>query len=263
MILDDIIDNKRQELAEAKQHRPLADLKSEARSAPPTKGFAAALRQPGLSVIAEVKRKSPAKGVLNQTVDPAEQATLYAQAGARAISVLTDQRFFDGANADLQAVRKRIDLPLLRKDFTIDEYHVYEARAIGADAILLIVRALEQAQLADFQALAHELGMDVLVEVHNEAELERAARAGARIVGINNRDLSTMTVDVATTSRLRPLAPNDVTLVSESGIREPEDVRTVTVAGVDAILVGEALMSTGNPGATLRSFLEAAVEVTA
>ena len=160
-------------------------------------------------------------------------------------------------------MRRRIELPILRKDFTIDEYHVYEARAIGADAILLIVRALEQAQLTDFQALAHELGLDVLVEVHNEAELDRAVQASARIVGINNRDLATMTVDVATTTRLRPLAPKGVTLVSESGIRSPEDVRTVAAAGVDAILVGEALMSAGDPSATLRAFIQAAVEVAA
>ena len=263
MILDDIIANKREELAEAKQQRPPANLKSQASSAPPARGFHEALRQPGLSVIAEVKRKSPAKGVLNQAVDPAEQAILYAQAGARAVSVLTDKRFFDGASADLEAVRRRIDLPLLRKDFTIDEYQVYEARAIGADAVLLIVRALDQTQLTDFQALAHELGMDVLVEVHNEAELERAVQANSRIIGINNRDLGTMTVDVATTTRLQPLAPRGVTLVSESGIRSPEDVRTVSGAGVDAILVGEALMSAGNPGATLRGFLDAAVEVRA
>jgi indole-3-glycerol phosphate synthase len=263
MILDDIVANKRQELAVAKRERPLGQLKAAAASAPPTRGFGAALRAPGLSVIAEVKRKSPAKGVLNQGVDPAEQAALYARAGARAVSVLTDARFFDGSNEDLEAVRAQIDLPILRKDFTIDEYHVYEARAIGADAILLIVRALDRAQLAGFQALAQELGLDALVEVHNEAELERAVEAKACIVGINNRDLGTMTVDVATTTRLRPLAPKGVTLVSESGIREPEDVRAVTSAGVDAILVGEALMSAGDPSTTLRSFLQAAVEVPA
>ena len=263
MILDDIIANKREELVAAKRQRPLADLKGASRDAGATRGFGAALRQPGLSVIAEVKRKSPAKGILNQTVDPAEQAALYAQAGPRAVSVLTDQRFFGGTNQDVEAVRRRIELPILRKDFTIDEYHVYEARAIGADAILLIVRALEQAQLTDFQALAHELGLDVLVEVHNEAELDRAVQASARIVGINNRDLATMTVDVATTTRLRPLAPKGVTLVSESGISSPEDVRTVTSAGVDAILVGEALMSAGDPSATLRAFIQAAVEVAA
>ncbi len=263
MILDDIVAHKREELATRQREEPLTDLKAAAKEAPPPRGFHAALRQSGLSVIAEVKRKSPAKGVLNQAVDPAQQASSYARAGARAVSVLTDQRFFDGTNADLQAVAKRVDLPLLRKDFTIDAYHVYEARAIGADAILLIVRALEQAQLTDFQALATELGMDVLVEVHDEAELESALAAGSQVVGINNRDLSTMTVDLAVTSRLRPLVPAGVTLVSESGIRTPDDVRTVTSAGVDAILVGEALMSAGNPGATLRTFIEAAVEVAA
>ena len=263
MILDDIVAHKRQELAAAKLQQPLADVKARAASAPAPRQFGTALRQGGLSVIAEVKRKSPAKGVLNQAVDPAQQAGLYARAGARAVSVLTDQRFFDGANADLEMVRQKVALPLLRKDFTIDEYHVYEARAIGADAVLLIVRALDQAELTGFQALARELGMDALVEVHNESEIERALAAGSSLVGINNRDLATMAVDVAATVRLRPLIPTGVTLVSESGIRSPDDVRAVTGVGIDAILVGEALMSAGDPGATLRSFLTAAVEVAA
>jgi len=258
LILDDIIAHKREELAAAKRQHNLADIQQAARAAPEPRGFGTALRQPGLSVIAEVKRKSPAKGVLNQDVDPAEQASTYAAAGASAVSVLTDQRFFDGSNADLQAVRERVALPLLRKDFTIDEYHVWEARAIGADAILLIVRALEQTQLIEFQALARELGMDVLVEVHNEPELQRAIDAKAAIIGINNRDLGTMKVDIGTTLRLRPIAPISVTLISESGIRTPEDVRTVMSAGIDGILVGEALMSAGDPGAALRAFLTAA-----
>jgi indole-3-glycerol phosphate synthase len=263
VILDDIVAHKREELAESKRRRSLADVRAASADAEPPRGFGAALRANGLSVIAEVKRKSPAKGVLNAAVDPAEQAAAYEGAGARAVSVLTDLRFFDGTNGDLQAVHGRVELPLLRKDFTIDEYHVYEARAIGADAILLIVRALEQTQLTEYQALAQELGMDVLVEVHEEGEVERAVAAGAAIIGINNRDLSTMTVDVATTARLRPQVPGGVTLVSESGIRLAEDVRAVAAAGIDAILVGEALMSAGDPGATLRSFLAAAVGVTA
>ena len=256
MILDDIVAHKREELAAAIDS--LADVKAAAKDAPPPRGFGQALAAPGLSVIAEVKRKSPAKGVLNAQVDPAAQAQTYAQAGASAISVLTDRRYFDGSNADLAAIRPSVQLPLLRKDFTIAEYHVYEARVIGADAVLLIVRALDQAQLEAFQALAHELGMDALVEVHNEAELERACQARARIIGINNRDLGTLTVDVNTTAKLRPLVPAGVTLISESGIRTPDDVRTVTRSGVDGILVGEALMAAGDPAATLRGFLEAA-----
>jgi len=263
MILDDIVAHKREELAERRRERSLAEVRAAAARAAKPRGFGAALRAAGLSVIAEVKRKSPAKGILNQAVDPAEQAAAYASAGARAVSVLTDLRFFDGTNADLEAVHGSVELPLLRKDFTIDEYHVYEARAIGADALLLIVRALGQSQLVEYQTLAYDLGLDVLVEVHDEAEVERALAAGARIIGINNRDLSTMTVDVATTARLRPLVPGDVTLVSESGIRSPSDVRMVASAGVDAILVGEALMSAGDPKATLRSFLQAAAGVPA
>jgi indole-3-glycerol phosphate synthase len=258
VILEDIIAHKREELAAAKRRRTLGELKQRAQEAAPARGFASALRQPGLSVIAEVKRKSPAKGVLNETVDPARQALVYAAAGARAISVLTDTRYFDGTNEDLNAVRSQVNLPVLRKDFTIDEYQVWEARAIGADAILLIVRALDQSQIVHLQELARELGMDALVEVHNEAELARALEARAEVVGMNNRDLGTMTVDLATTLRLRPLVPQGVTLVSESGIRTPEDVRTVSACGLDAILVGEALMSAGDPGETLRSFLAAA-----
>ncbi|HEX6512588.1 MAG TPA: indole-3-glycerol phosphate synthase TrpC [Chloroflexota bacterium] len=261
MILDDIIAQKRRELAQLKG--AVNEVKAAAKDAPKPRGFAAALRLPGLSIIAEVKRKSPANGVLNQDVDPAEQAAMYVGAGARAVSVLTDERFFGGSNADLQAVRGRVGLPLLRKDFTIDEFHVYQARAIGADAILLIVRALDQHQLAGYQALAQELGMDVLVEVHDESELERALAVGSRILGVNNRDLTTMTVDIRTTERLRPLAPRDAILVSESGIRSPQDVRAVAALGVDAILVGEALMSAGDPAATLRAFLEMAAEVPA
>jgi indole-3-glycerol phosphate synthase len=263
VILDDIIANKRQELTAVRAARSLAEVKAAAAGAAPTRGFQAALTAPGLSVIAEVKRKSPAKDVLNASVDPVEQASIYARAGARAVSVLTDQRYFDGSNADLEAIRPRVDLPLLRKDFTIDEYHVYEARAIGADALLLIVRGLSQAQLIDYQALGQELGLDVLVEVHNEGELERAVEAKAAIIGINNRDLGTMTVDVATTARLRPLVPSGVTLVSESGMRGAEEIHTVVSAGVDAILVGEALMAAGDPAATLQGFLDAAVKVAA
>lgn len=258
MILDDIVAHKREELAVAKRQRSLAELKQAAKDADSPRGFAQGLRMPGLSVIAEVKRKSPAKGVLNETVDPAQQAQVYEQAGARAISVLTDKRYFDGTNADLLAVRGRVSLPVLRKDFTIDEYHVWEARSIGADAILLIVRALDQAQMVELQALGRELSMDVLVEVHNESELERAIQAEAEIIGINNRDLGTMTVDLTTTLRLRPLAPDGAALVSESGIRSTEDVRTVMACGLDSILVGEALMSAGDPGETLRTFLTAA-----
>ena len=260
MILDEIVAHKRQELEAVRAARSMAEVRRAAEAAPRPKDFGAALRRPGLSVIAEVKRRSPAKGAINEGVDPVAQARAYEQAGARAASVLTDQRFFGGTNADLEGIRQAVALPLLRKDFTVDEYHVWEARSIGADAVLLIVRVLEQAQLMDYQRLAHELGLAALVEVHDAAELERALAAEARIVGINNRDLTTMTVDLGTTLRLRSKVPDTVTLVSESGIRSPEDVRRLTDAGIGAVLVGEALMAAGDPAATLAGFLEAAKE---
>ncbi|MBV8086998.1 MAG: indole-3-glycerol phosphate synthase TrpC [Chloroflexi bacterium] len=263
-MLDDILAHKREELASVKTKLGLAQVRMLAEAAGPAQhDFHAALAKPGLSVIAEVKRRSPGAGSINETVDPAAQAQTYERAGASAMSVLTDQRFFGGANADLQTIRQAVDLPLLRKDFTLDEYHVWEARAIGADAVLLIVGALDDAQLRAYQQLAHELGMAALVEVHNEDELERALKAVPKIVGINNRDLTSMSVDARTTVNLRAKVPEGITLVSESGIRTADDVRTVSEAGVDAILVGEALMASGNPAQLLEIFLDTAGKVPA
>ncbi|HEU0166524.1 MAG TPA: indole-3-glycerol phosphate synthase TrpC [Chloroflexota bacterium] len=262
MILDDILAHKREELAAMKAKLSLAEMRMLADAAgAPAHDFHAALAKPVLSVIAEVKRRSPGAGAINEAVDPVAQAQTYEQAGASAISVLTDQRYFGGANADLQAIRQAVDLPMLRKDFTVDEYQVWEARAIGADAVLLIVGALEDRQLGEYQQLAHELGMAALVEVHNQRELDRALAADPRIIGINNRDLTTMTVDIQTTLKLRSRVPQGVTLASESGIRTPEHVRTVSEAGVDAILVGEALMASGDPAQLLQAFLQAAARV--
>ncbi|MBV9119259.1 MAG: indole-3-glycerol phosphate synthase TrpC [Chloroflexi bacterium] len=253
-MLDDIVANKLRELPRVKSARPIDEVKRAILDAPVPRDFHGALRRPGLSVIAEVKRRSPGAGSINETVDPAEQAATYSSAGAVAVSVLTDSKFFGGSADDLSAVRARVEAPVLRKDFVIDSYQVWEARALGADAVLLIVAALDKPRLVAFQQLARDLGLAALVEVHNEAEVETALAAGARLIGINNRDLQTMTVDVGTTARLRPLIPAEVTLVSESGLRTADDVARVAEAGIDAVLVGEALMASDDPAALLRSF---------
>jgi indole-3-glycerol phosphate synthase len=248
VILDEILEHKREEVAERKRLRPEIDVRSAAAAAEPSRDFRSALRAPGISVIAEVKRASPAKGALRLDADAARLACRYASAGAAAISVLTDGRYFRGCDDDLVAVRSSVAVPILRKEFIVDRYQLYESRAIGADAILLIVRALRAPELREFHRLGLELGMAVLVEVHNEAELELALDADADLVGINNRDLTRMVVDLSTTSRLRPLVPPGVVVVSESGIRSAEDARAFAGIGVDAILVGEALVTAADPG---------------
>lgn len=238
--------------------RPLAeDLRARAADAAPTRGFAAALRKPGVvRLLAEIKRRSPSAGPIRPGASPEEVAADYAAGGAAALSVLTDREYFDGSLAALQAVRTTVDLPLLRKDFTIDPLQVYEARAAGADAILLIVRILDDALLGELLALSRELALDALVEVHDASELERALAAGATLVGVNNRDLSTFRTELALTLSLAPAVPAGVTLVAESGIRTAEDVATLGAAGVDAVLVGESLMRQPD----LRAAVEAIVE---
>ncbi len=224
MILDEILAHKATELAARKAHEPESSVAARVAAAPPPLDFRAALHGPDLSVIAEVKRSSPARGALRLDMDAERVAADYAAAGAAAISVLTDERYFRGLDADLVAVRQRVQVPLLRKDFVIDPYQVYEARALGADAVLLIVRALERRQIDELGRVAAGLGMAALVEVHTADELALAADIGATLIGINNRDLTTMTVDLETTARLLPLAPPGATMVSESGIKSPDDV---------------------------------------
>jgi indole-3-glycerol phosphate synthase len=202
-----------------------------------------ALRRDTVALIAEVKHASPSRGVLIEAFDPVGIGATYVQNGAAAVSVLTDERFFQGSLDDLAAVRRAVDVPLLRKDFVIDEFQVYQARAAGADAVLLIVAALEDEQLATLHELANEQGMVALVEVHTEGELERALRIQPRLLGINNRDLKTFDVDLATTERLAPLVPPGTTVVGESGIFTVSDVARLARAGVDAVLVGEALIA--------------------
>jgi indole-3-glycerol phosphate synthase len=253
-VLDRIVAHKREELAVAKAAHPLAELRSRIHDAPKGRDFAAALRGPGTALIAEVKKASPSRGVLREDFDHVALAKEYAGAGASAISVLTDEKHFQGALAHLADIRSALPggPPLLRKDFMFDEYQLYEARCHGADAVLLITAILETALLKELVSEAGALGLAALVEVHDEAEVERALQAGASLTGVNNRDLRTFEVDLATTERLRPLVPRACTLVAESGIFTREDVRRLEECGVDAVLIGEALVTAPEPGARIR-----------
>lgn len=260
-VLEQIVEHKRAEVAARRAQRPLAAVRAAAEAAPAGRDFAGALATPGLSVIAEIKRRSPAKGDLRADLDPTELARRYEQAGASALSVLTDERYFRGSDTDLLAARAVTALPVLRKDFVIDTYQVYEARALGADAVLLIVRALTDQQLWELHELAVALGMAALVEVHDEAELERALQAGARVIGVNNRNLDTLAVDPSTSLRLRPGIPSGVLAVAESGISTPELAERLAAAGFDAILVGEALVTAPDAGALLARLRQAGQHV--
>jgi indole-3-glycerol phosphate synthase len=252
-VLDRIVATKTEEL---KLLRPrVTALKAAAAAASAPADLEAALRgSAGIGVIAEVKRRSPSAGAIRAEASAVEVARRYADAGVAGISVLTDEQYFGGTIGDLAEVAAAISTPLLRKDFTVDELQVYEARAAGASAVLLIVRILDDAQLRSYRQLAESLSMSALVEVHDEAELERAAVSGARIIGVNNRDLSTFETDLGTTVRLAGLAPAEAVLVGESGIRDVADVERLAAAGVEAVLVGEALMRSPDPVATARSF---------
>ncbi len=237
-------------------------LRKHAIDAGPARDFAGALRRADgrLTVIGELKRRSPSKGDLAADLDPERTAKAYEAGGAGAVSVLTDGPFFGGTVADLQAARGATSVPVLRKDFTIDEIQVYEARAIGADAILLICAALaDDALLADLHALAYELGMTALVETHDRTEIERALRLGARVVGVNNRDLATFTEHLDGARALAALLPSDVIAIAESSIRSAADARRMADAGYDAVLVGEALIRAGDPTALVRDLAAAPV----
>jgi indole-3-glycerol phosphate synthase len=256
-ILDEIVEWKHQEIADRVRSVPLESLRRQATVAPPPRDLVAALRRPGVSLIAEIKRASPSKGLLRPDLDPAALSREYEANGASAVSVLTDEHFFRGSLDDLQAVRQSVCLPVLRKDFVLDLYQVYEARAAGADAVLLIVAALTDDELSSLYRLVHVLDMAALAEVHDEAELERALAIGPRIVGVNNRDLRTFSVDLGTTARLRAFIPDDVVLVAESGVHTPSDVERLAAIGADAMLVGESLVRAEDAGAKVRELLGA------
>ncbi|WP_346007203.1 indole-3-glycerol phosphate synthase TrpC [Janibacter terrae] len=256
-VLDQIIDGVREDLAGREARTPLERLRRECEGLPAPRDAEALLRRPGLSVVAEVKRSSPSKGALSDIPDPAALASAYAAGGATAISVLTEQRRFGGSLADLEAVRAAVDVPVLRKDFIVTEYQVWEARAHGADIVLLIVAALDDRRLSDLMALAGSLGLTCLVEVHDEAEATRAVDAGASVIGVNNRNLKTLDVDIETFARIAPLIPASCVRVAESGVRGPEEAAVFARAGADAILVGEALVVGGDPEAGVRSMIAA------
>ncbi len=255
-VLDTIVARKAEEIAARSRAQSLAALRARIDDAPPVRGFAAAIEtriaRGDAAVIAEIKKASPSKGVIRHDFDPVQIARSYEAGGATCLSVLTDVDFFQGADAFLQQARDACALPVLRKDFTVDPYQVYEARMIGADAILLIVAALDDAQLAELSGLAMQLGMDVLIEVHDIDELERALQVPAPLLGINNRNLRTFDVSLDTTLSMRDAVPRDRRLVTESGIATPADVARMREAGIDAFLVGETFMRAADPGAALR-----------
>ncbi len=258
MILDQIVADNRLELEIRKGSFPLEELRRVALEQPPPLNFASALRGERVQLIAEVKKASPSRGVIRSDFNPTEIAQTYASNGASAISVLTEARYFQGSLDHLRDIRETLGdkrLPLLRKDFLYDPYQIYESRVYGADSLLLIVAILTPEKLEELFELSHELGMSCLVEVHDEAELEIALRSQARVIGINNRDLITFTVDLTTTKRLRPLIPQDRIVVSESGIKNRDDIEKLRKWHVDAVLIGESLISAPNIAAKMKELL--------
>jgi indole-3-glycerol phosphate synthase len=257
MFLEDIVSHTLAELEVRKCRLPLVELKRMALKQPPPLDLALALRGDKIRLIAEVKKASPSRGVIRHNFNLVEIARTYADNGASAISVLTEAKYFQGSLDYLKDVKQALGsrLPLLRKDFILNPYQVYESRAYGADGLLLIVAILKPERLDKLLKLSHKLGMTCLVEVHNEAELQVALKSGARIIGINNRDLKTFTVDLSTTERLRPLVPKDRIVVSESGIKSRGDIEELERLGIDAVLVGEVLMSATDIAAKMRKLL--------
>ena len=256
MILDEILKHKRCEVAASRGRVPLSEVSARAGDAPPPRDFRGALGgRLDVALIAEIKRASPSAGLIRADFDPAAIASSYHAAGAAALSVLTDRRFFGGEPGFIALAKAAAPLPVLCKDFIIDASQVYEARAAEADAILLIVRILSDNELADLLGLAHELGMAALVETHNAAEVDRAVQSGASIVGINNRDLDTLGVDLATTEALAARVPPDQVLVSESGVASRSDVERLAASGVDAVLVGETLMRSHDVAVAARELI--------
>jgi indole-3-glycerol phosphate synthase len=237
--------------------RSLDELVGAAATSPATRGFAAALRAgPTLRVIAEVKRRSPSKGDLNPGLDPAAVAAAYERGGAACLSVLTDEAYFGGSADDLLAARAAVGIPVLRKDFTVDARDIADARLMGADAVLLIVAALDGRELRTFLDLARDLALDALVEVHDERELDRAVEAGATLIGVNQRDLSTFEIDRELAAKLAPRMPDGATTVAESGIRGADDARAVAAAGYDAVLVGESVVTSGDQVSAVAALAE-------
>lgn len=246
-VLDEILAGVREDVTRRQEQVPLDRIRELAAAAPPPLDAYAALRRPGVAVVAEVKRSSPSKGRLAEIADPSDLASDYAAGGARAISVLTEGRWFGGSLDDLAAVRAAVDVPVLRKDFVVSSYQVHEARAHGADLVLLIVAALEQKVLVGLLERIESLGMTALVEVHDEEEADRALEAGAQVIGVNARDLRTLEVDRSVFERIAPGLPSSVVKIAESGVRGPHDLIRYASAGADAVLVGEGLVTQKSP----------------
>jgi len=257
VILDTIVAHKQEEVKIQKNQLPLSELRQTLRDTPPTRNFKAAISTPGqINLIAEVKKASPSKGIIREDFDPIAIAQIYQSSDAAAISVLTDERFFQGSLSYLTAIRETTSIPLLRKDFIIDEYQIYQARAACADAILLIASILDFRTMQTFLKIAHGLELDCLVEVHTESELKKVLDTDAQIVGINNRDLKTFQTNLDTTVQLRKLIPQDKVVVSESGIHSRRDVKMLQECGVNAILVGESLMRSTDINAKIKELME-------
>lgn len=259
MILDEIITHRKEQLAREKAKIGESEMKKLAEKALNERtplSLAAALKKPTLSCICEVKKASPSKGLIRPDFRPADFAKEYEAAGANAISCLTEEHYFQGSSQYLADIRKTVKIPILRKDFIFDEYQIFEAAAIGADAVLLIAAVLEPQRFAELYKLAGELGLSVLCEVHNEQEIQAISFIEPEILGVNNRDLKTFNVDLTTVQRLRPLAPANAVFVSESGIRDNADMKTVRSLGADAVLIGETLMRSESIGKTLAALRE-------
>ena len=255
-VLDEIIEGVRADVQQRMRITSLDDLKAQAAGRTPIDVFAV-LSQPGVSVIAEVKRASPSKGALAEIADPAELASAYQAGGASVVSVLTEERRFNGSLADLDAVRAAVNIPVLRKDFIVRPYQIHEARAHGADMLLLIVAALEQSALVSMLDRTESLGMTALVEVHTEEEADRALQAGAKVIGVNARCLKTLDVDRDCFARIAPGLPSDIIRIAESGVRGPADLLAYAGAGADAVLVGEGLVTSGDPRSAVADLVTA------
>lgn len=255
-VLAKICAQKREHVATCRAQRPQSDVERAAREASPPRGFLTALQrkadQSGYGLICEIKKASPSKGLIREDFDPASLAQAYARGGATCLSVLTDEPWFQGKDEHLQSARAAVELPVLRKDFMLEPYQIYEARALGADCVLLILAALEDSEAAELEALAFELGMDVLLEVHDASEMERALTLKSPLLGINNRNLKTLQVDLATTEALAAQVGPERLLVSESGIYEPADIQRLRQAGARAFLIGESLMRQPDVAAAAR-----------
>ena len=259
-ILDTILAYKRDEVAERQSRLSLAELRTACLNLPPTRGFQSALQTPKIgpvTLIAEVKKASPSAGIIREDFDPVAIARTYEEAGASCLSVLTDEKFFQGHDEYFRSIREAVTLPMIRKDFVVSQWQIYESRLLGADAVLLIAAALTPLELRDFHGLAQSLGMDALVEVHTEGEMQAALEVEARLIGINSRNLNTFVTDLDTVARLAAQVPGDATLVAESGLKTFADVRQVADAGAKAILVGETLMRAADIGAAIRELMGA------